>query len=197
MVTYTLAALPTVYRGRRYRSRLEARWAAFFDLLGWPYEYEPFDLGSWSPDFLLKGATQVLVEVKPIDSLDDDTCAKMLASAKQAGSKNDLLLLGNSPLDLLGCRECWSYSRIKGTWLNGTWLGYISEGIYFEDCQCILAPGGRIDFCATSGSWHGRMTGVYRGGKDFLVHHDQTNARDLWTEAANRVQWRGERWMAV
>jgi len=29
MSGYWIAAIPTVYRGRRYHSRLEARWAAF------------------------------------------------------------------------------------------------------------------------------------------------------------------------
>jgi hypothetical protein len=37
-------AIPTVYKGVQMRSRLEARWAAFFDELGWPWEYEPVDL---------------------------------------------------------------------------------------------------------------------------------------------------------
>ena len=59
--------IPTVYKGRQYRSRLEARWAAFFDLLGWRYEYEPFDRRGWTPDFLiLGGRDEVLVEVKPV-----------------------------------------------------------------------------------------------------------------------------------
>lgn len=60
------AAIPTLYRGRQYRSRLEARWAAMFDLLGWAYEYEPYDLNGWIPDFVLMGKRNVLVEVKPI-----------------------------------------------------------------------------------------------------------------------------------
>ncbi|MEA2669684.1 MAG: hypothetical protein QOJ33_2618, partial [Chloroflexota bacterium] len=28
-------AIPTTYDGVNFRSRLEAKWAAFFDLLGW------------------------------------------------------------------------------------------------------------------------------------------------------------------
>lgn len=34
-------ALPTAYNGYRFRSRLEARWAVFFDALGLAYRYEP------------------------------------------------------------------------------------------------------------------------------------------------------------
>ena len=31
---------PTTYADVKFRSRLEARWAAFFDLAGWRWEYE-------------------------------------------------------------------------------------------------------------------------------------------------------------
>ena len=50
---YDIRAKPTTYNGRLFRSRLEARWAAYFDLLGWAWEYEPFDLNGWSPDFAI------------------------------------------------------------------------------------------------------------------------------------------------
>jgi hypothetical protein len=33
-------SIPTLYRGTHFRSRLEARWAATFDSLGWYWEYE-------------------------------------------------------------------------------------------------------------------------------------------------------------
>lgn len=40
---YTVPAIPTKYNGINFRSRLEAKWAAFFDLLEWNWEYEPCD----------------------------------------------------------------------------------------------------------------------------------------------------------
>jgi hypothetical protein len=46
-----LTAIPTRYGGVQFRSRLEARWAAFFDLAGWRWQYEPIDLAGWIPDF--------------------------------------------------------------------------------------------------------------------------------------------------
>lgn len=59
--------IPTEHFGIFFRSRLEARWAIFFDLIGLKYEYEPdcFDLnGNWyTPDFLL--LDHVFAEVKP------------------------------------------------------------------------------------------------------------------------------------
>ena len=54
-----IKAIETTYNGYRFRSRLEARWAVFFDALGVRYEYEPegFDLGDglyYLPDFKVK-----------------------------------------------------------------------------------------------------------------------------------------------
>jgi hypothetical protein len=55
--TQVPAAIRTEYRGVLFRSKLEARWAVFFDTLGIPWEYEPrlYELpGRWyRPDFLI------------------------------------------------------------------------------------------------------------------------------------------------
>lgn len=65
--------IPTLYAGTRFRSRLEARWAAFFDLAGWRWEYEPIDLDGWIPDFhvLWKNWHQHLIEIKPLTGVSD------------------------------------------------------------------------------------------------------------------------------
>ena len=54
----TIKPIETEYKGYKFRSRLEARWAVFFDACGVKWEYEPegFDLGDglyYLPDFLL------------------------------------------------------------------------------------------------------------------------------------------------
>jgi hypothetical protein len=72
-------AIPTHYNGINFRSRLEAKWARFFDLLGWPYEYEPIDLNGYIPDFVLKFDTPIAVEIKP-----DFTRIKLTESAGKA-----------------------------------------------------------------------------------------------------------------
>ena len=53
-----MKAIETYYKGYRFRSRLEARWAVFFDACGagWEYEPEGFVLNDgtcYLPDFLL------------------------------------------------------------------------------------------------------------------------------------------------
>lgn len=68
----TIKAIETAYKGYRFRSRLEARWAVFFDALGieWQYEPEGFELPGglrYLPDFFLPGFHQaggIYVEVK-------------------------------------------------------------------------------------------------------------------------------------
>lgn len=61
--------IETRYHGCRFRSRLEARWAVFFDRLGVRWEYEPqgYRLGSngkpYLPDFVLPDLN-TFVEVK-------------------------------------------------------------------------------------------------------------------------------------
>lgn len=64
-VIYTIPAIPTYYNGLLYRSRLEAKWAAFFDFLGWEFDYEPEPFKTWSPDFVIH-SIDCYVEVKPI-----------------------------------------------------------------------------------------------------------------------------------
>ena len=48
-------AIETVYKGFKFRSRLEARWAVFFDAMKWEWRYEPqgyeFDGERYLPDF--------------------------------------------------------------------------------------------------------------------------------------------------
>lgn len=67
-------AITTRYKGYAFRSRLEARWAVFFDHLNirWDYEPEGFELGNglrYLPDFWLPDIG-IWVEVKP--GLPDD-----------------------------------------------------------------------------------------------------------------------------
>lgn len=70
--------IQTLYRGYLFRSRLEARWAVFFDSLKikWVYEPEGFHLANgemYLPDFFLPGfcnSKGVYAEVKPDRVID-------------------------------------------------------------------------------------------------------------------------------
>ena len=71
-----MKAIETIYKGYRFRSRLEARWAVFFDAIRAEWEYEPEgfvlnDGSKYLPDFLLhnvsgRGASEMYVEIKGV-----------------------------------------------------------------------------------------------------------------------------------
>ncbi len=63
-----IQAIETEYAGYKFRSRLEARWAVFFNAMGvkWYYEHEGYKLSSgwYLPDFWLP-EMKIHFEVKP------------------------------------------------------------------------------------------------------------------------------------
>lgn len=74
-------SLMTKYSGVFFRSRLEARWAVYFDLCGMTWAYEPtiFDFPngpSYLPDFWLR-ELEVWVEVKGQIPMSPDDQAKV------------------------------------------------------------------------------------------------------------------------
>lgn len=115
----TIKAIQTVYAGHKFRSRLEARWAVFFDALGieWQYEPEGFSVGGasqWSylPDFYLP-ESKLWVEVKGDWASCSGDYFEMLYWLAEGGSplphmsesnnsgEGGLLLLGPIPRDCL------------------------------------------------------------------------------------------------
>jgi len=69
-----IKAIETEYAGYKFRSRTEARWAVFFDTIGfkWQYEEEGYELsnGRWYlPDFKVIMPNQEIYycEVKPLE----------------------------------------------------------------------------------------------------------------------------------
>lgn len=74
-----IKAIETRYAGHRFRSRLEARWAVFFDQLGIAWEYEPqgylTSAGPYLPDFRLTMSPRWSDTPKPrSDDLVADDC---------------------------------------------------------------------------------------------------------------------------
>jgi hypothetical protein len=86
----TIAPIETVYRGYRFRSRLEARWAVFLDAAGikWQYEPEGFNVNgrNYLPDFLLP-ELETFVEVKPTFEAAEQLGPTLLALAKQSNRR--------------------------------------------------------------------------------------------------------------
>lgn len=90
MTTATIKPIETNYKGFRFRSRLEARYAVWLDALRfeWRYEHEGYDLGQFGwyiPDFWLP-TLECFMEVKPRPTgLNSRECkvARALAMSSQ------------------------------------------------------------------------------------------------------------------
>lgn len=185
MTEFTGKAFPTEYRGRRYRSRLEARWAAFFDRLAWKHEYEPVDLGAWSPDFLLRDLN-VVVEIKPITSIDAATAKKMVKACEESGALEKfrwIVLLGVAPCSFGASTMIgWKYDKEDG-WRHALlewWSGWRAP-IWYAD----IVDRQKEGFLTALGN-----AGVYdqmHNPPPRPFHH---HTMELWSDASNDVQWK-------
>lgn len=114
----TPQAIETVYCWRNYRSRIEARWAVFFDCLGVPFEYEPdcfeVDGRRYLPDFWLR-RQNLFVEVKGKDPTLEER-DKCQALARQTGVET-LIAIG-------GPQEMFQLIRFdpNGDEYEGLWV---------------------------------------------------------------------------
>ena len=131
-----MKAIQTEYKGYRFRSRLEARWAVFFDACGVEWEYEPegYDLGDgiyYLPDFLLHGVDgrdggDIYVEVK--GQMTETDALKIKRFIKQGETYEKfspaLLILGNIPVGEDMLEICANISNVAyGGFpsINGGW----------------------------------------------------------------------------
>lgn len=94
-----ITPIQTTYKGYRFRSRLEARWAVFMDRLGigWEYETEGFHLphGNYLPDFWLPSLCTWL-EIKPA-GLESPLARELCSDLAIASSSSVILFTGLPP----------------------------------------------------------------------------------------------------
>ncbi len=113
MTISRLKALPTTYRRVKFRSRLEARWAVFFDALDLHWEYEPqgFTLDNrkdkhpdscYCPDFLVRTPQNedMWIEIKPYNVKQNDKFDKF----KKLIDCERVYLLSGQPSDVIDSR---------------------------------------------------------------------------------------------
>ena len=165
-----LKAIETCYKGYRFRSRLEARWAVFFDALGleWQYEAEGYDLdGDWYlPDFYFP-KQKWFIEIKAGEATDHESA---LMSC----------LIDNINESYDGCRVDREWHRgflfEGGIWVPGT----RDPRFPFFDAPASLLNGGEdigyhfcICACGRIGiEFEGRAERVCREGDGHGSHKD-------------------------
>lgn len=177
-----IPAIPTTYAGVNFRSRLEARWAAFFDILGWQWDYEPIDLAGYIPDFIVHGARPVplLLETKPLNinsSFGRDGMGAAITAIADSGWRGAAAVVGAVPRS---CTPVWE-PRAPRSLVFGRWVPDVcSEQSDPERGDWIFPFEVARDHL---GGW-------------CLAAMDSGSAADvlpLWRESGNRVQWRPAR----
>lgn len=177
--------IETIYKGYRFRSRLEARWAVFFDACDIQYEYEPegFDLGDgifYLPDFYIPD-WNCFIEIKPITEHFFNIKAQRLAMQSQKmvflctgepycdgdkiyGYKTTVYSSDNvwftppdiPPLVFMNCRRC---------------DGYVLES---PDYGCIDLGNCHTDRCMDRGGYFGSILDAYRKARQARFEHGET-----------------------
>ena len=130
-----IKAIETRYKGYRFRSRLEARWAVAFDTIGheYLYEYEGFELpsGRYLPDFYFPHLN-AWGEVKPCNFTQEELqkCAELVLHTK----KVCILLVGMPETTnyyyLFGFGDDWPHTEDAE----------ILEGVGCDDCDLWWRP---------------------------------------------------------
>lgn len=178
-----IAAIPTKYRGLQFRSRLEAQWAAFFDLLEWPWEYEPLDLNGYIPDFVLlfeAPGKKVLVEVKP--ALDAEQMKPHMGKIIGSGWADDFLIVGATGPTAIRIGPWDSHQVHIGLLYDFSWS---MEGA----ARIGLCRQGHWGFDHDEASWACRVCGTHKG----ITYGNRLEPlQELWHRAKNLTQWRGQ-----
>lgn len=161
-----MKAIPTRYNGTEFRSRLEARWAAYFDLRDFSWVYEPVDFEGWAPDFMIHTpAAPIYAEVKPV---------LMAWNAEQKW------------LEFPSLNHPWvkaQYLKASERWRD-CWVLLLGEEPDEWGRGFLHDPPPELDRCGLWNDAHAFLgqneDGEWLSGRE---------VRRLWREAGNIVQW--------
>lgn len=150
-----VTAINTSYNGYNFRSRLEARWAIFFDQMGvdYVYESEGFNLDGirYLPDFYLpkgiqiygenKSRRNIWLEVKPPIKLSDADNEKI--NAFLSHTDNQLILVSGDPGPESPVRLVAEQPAGQRTALTVQWIDLDGEAALLDNT--ILENASEID----------------------------------------------------
>lgn len=166
-----IKAIETVYKGIRFRSRLEARWAIIFDSLGieWRYETEGYLIRTsdgysirYLPDFVLYGGSircpdPLFIEVK--GDMQPDDAVKIKAFAQHY----PIYIVGNIP-------------RILMDICNGIDTGY---GVSYYNFETVDGD----DFGAVLGAGKDGRWGLFGADSTYWADMDRAKTEQAYATA--------------
>lgn len=189
--------IPTTYNSIDFRSRLETKWAVFFDILGWTYQYEPYEFEGYIPDFALTFRKPLLVEVKPVSSTEEvyEKCQKAISAAWD--NDTDILIVGSH----IGLQSDETTELQQGHRFNIGWIATGPTKAKQGFRRVTGAPFMVCPFCeqlsiyAYSDQWPSKcvlcgQVGKYRAYAP-MFHRGMHNVKllNMWTRAGNHVQY--------
>lgn len=144
--------IPTRYRGYHFRSRLEARWAVFFDAMRvpWQYETEGYSLpsGPYLPDFWIPNPMPewpmagYWVEIKPQSWTEDGDDSMDKLRELTATTKHTSYLLVGDPGDFRFLSTSFAYDE----WLRWTRQAFCPGQTNDEYLRTFFAMGIVLHF---------------------------------------------------
>lgn len=178
-----MKALPTVYKGVQYRSMLEARYAAWFDLMRIPVLYEPEAFAGYIPDFMSVRAPYRRRDGSGVEFWTHDPYV-----AERVEPRAEILF------EVKGALEKFDLEKIR----RSGWLG----AVVCLDAQGPVAANRRyrdIEEQSGDGSGVGSLAHMlYLFWSPGVSSHDGESVWEddmdaKWREAGNLVQWRSPR----
>ena len=129
-----IKAITTYYDGYPFRSRLEARWAVFFNEMGIEYEYEPegiilSDGTYYLPDFYLPGF-HVFFEVKAkhlLGTKEGDKAIRKISDGMRTNSWAGIIAFGD-PMDDTAFIYCQTHYEVGFTEYKEAYESRVSFG---------------------------------------------------------------------
>lgn len=181
-------AIQTVYKGYKFRSRLEARWAVFFDVLGidWEYEVEGYALpsGEWYlPDFMVTtpDGDSVFYEIKPKNTKPDSKFKEFqyMLEYKQGNERNNnsaAIMLSGDPYHV-----CHNFEKDEGVCPRCGVIDVFAYGVAVDEAS-ISYGCMYCDFHTPSGGGHNEGPGILspsRPHKGWQIVDHRDNKKSL------------------
>lgn len=163
------------YNRENYDDLAHANWGAFFADLGWNPEYNPTPVFGWSPTFRISADHVCLVKVETRYQIGEQYFAWLEQNpGNWASGGETILVVGGNPY------YNHNYDHPMLGWTNE----HYEDGTSFDEAPFVTDDKGRLDFCHCSGSFRGRLTGYYEGGRWPLTQDPLT----VWSQAVIKLR---------
>lgn len=178
-----MSAIATMFGGIQYRSRLEARWAAFMNNINWQHTYEPIDGDGYIPDFIVHGEKPFFVEVKPAVTEGEFVAEQDKVERGVRSLGRDVVIVGLTP---------FNGSQIgPGFYVDDHVAGYLcQEGVWDKANWRTCLQCHEVALVHSSGDFATYPCNHY-DGKAYAGNPAMEYLQGAWSDACNEVRWKG------